>query len=773
MSNIRSSPTRWPSAIFGVVFVWFLAVGETTAQTPAAFPRAGAVVVTVPGDTLALPGPACGFEGPSDLQLSPAGDSLISSSGTFPREWFGLALPGPSGACDAPRKLRVFPAESWPDAPLPERVVVYAESRVAEVAGSDLTGWTLLAVRNGRVRGAAECLGSSTCAVALGSATLRALVREEGQGALVLWPSSVPLEDGAELPVAPDGRGGWLSWRGQALPPARVEFRRPLIEAASVNIASERAWIPLAVPEAVAAVNCRRARCALSGRGIELFAVDPRALSVDVHLTLAERCVRVEDGRETATASQSLALVRCAMQAAADVPLLAGAENHRYFVAVARDCFAADLADLTVETRPPTNAYVKAETTALDSGWRVFELVFERVPESERELSVVLSRRGAATTRLGTVSIPISGGFLPMRLSFELSDLGVIDFIPANQDARVLVAWDDEHWEEDLRVESRRGLYRARRKGRGDLRVRAVEGARGSVALRLAYVPQALTRFLGREERLVRVDTEARFPLRAVNLPLPLVGNGDGQSVVRLFCTHEGEDLEIPPGRTTSISYDERDSCRLVIDRQAIPAEAGEQRLRIAAGAFKEIISVAHHTGAITVSLPAGERKEFDTLAVTVGHEYSGGHYDLSPRHNIGSEATFRVVLGDRIFRISASTALPTGLFRFWGGGDHGSVPLSVGVTSRFAFLYREGTEFPLGIELGVLGTGLSDSPNLSIVAGVGFSIPVLNQDSYLQTSFNIHAWFEYSPTREGPDSDKFGFLFGPSFTVGKFSTTL
>lgn len=100
-------------------------------------------------------------------------------------------------------------------------------------------------------------------------------------------------------------------------------------------------------------------------------------------------------------------------------------------------------------------------------------------------------------------------------------------------------------------------------------------------------------------------------------------------------------------------------------------------------------------------------------------------------------------------------------------------MPLSAGGVARLVWLYSEGRELPIGWELGLLGTGLSNNPNFSIVTGLGFSVPVLNANTTLQTSFNLHAWLEYSPTRTGRGESPFAFLFGPSFAVGKFSTNL
>lgn len=173
------------------------------------------------------------------------------------------------------------------------------------------------------------------------------------------------------------------------------------------------------------------------------------------------------------------------------------------------------------------------------------------------------------------------------------------------------------------------------------------------------------------------------------------------------------------------------------------------------------------------LALPASKVPEFHSLDISVSHEFSGGHYQLSLRQNIGAQARYRVILGDSRLYISASTALPARLFRYGADADEGSVALSAGATVRMVWLGREGEAFPVGLELGILGTGIENDPQLSFVTGLGFGIPVLNARTSLETRFNIHAWLELSPTRTGPGSSPWSFLFGPSFTVGSFGTTL
>ena len=67
--------------------------------------------------------------------------------------------------------------------------------------------------------------------------------------------------------------------------------------------------------------------------------------------------------------------------------------------------------------------------------------------------------------------------------------------------------------------------------------------------------------------------------------------------------------------------------------------------------------------------------------------------------------------------------------------------------------------------------TGIDADPHLSLVGGIGLSVPVLNANTPFEASFNLHAWLEYAPTRVEPGQNPWSFLFGPSFAVGKFST--
>ncbi len=755
--------------------------------TVAAAPGTRLVVdlARAPGSTIVIPGrpasidlaaPICGFAGPDGVVAGTSPSALAFDPLRYQPGWLEVQVAWPdSPDCARARLVRLFVGAGDATAEPPAAVSIQAESRVAEFTAGDVAPFVAVAVRAGEARAVEPCVSGQTCSLVVPDGFIRAWLRREPVG-LLLWPKAVPLAPGEDVPVVLVGHDTYVSWTQRLVSNVDVVFGRPLVQSDTVNVAAERGFLPLVVPEAVAAVRCRRARCALKSDGVEIYAVEPAALAVQVALTLRDGCVRQSaEGRPAETAEVvEVGLARCAMQPAAPVPLIAGVQNHRYFVALSRQCFDAPAETLLVTTQPPTPVYVRSESPGADAAWRLIELVFERVPEGAGQLDLTLARRAPDRTTLGLVRLPVSDGFAPERIRFELPELGPVDFIPTNREAQVELTYGAPCWERDVRLQSRRGYYTVHEGSPRGQTVRAPHGAQGAVALRFAYVPHELAQVLGREESLVQFDSDARYSLRQVNLPLPLNAAGAGATpLVRLLCRTGANELAVPTGKTVRIPFAERDSCRILIDRGAIPVEAGEQRLRVTAGEFQEIVSVVHQPGVIVIALPAGSRNEFDPLAVAVGHEYSGGHYDLSSRHNIGPEVSYRVILGDRRVRISAGTALPTGLFRFGSKGERNAITLSAGVAARLVVLYKEGKEFPIGFEIGVLGTGLSDTPHLSVVSGIGFSIPVLNPNTSLQTSFNIHAWAEYSPTRGGDKEGQWAFIFGPSFSVGKFAVSL
>lgn len=704
----------------------------------------------VVGASFSVEGGACQVEGEGAavvdrrVELSPGGARRLRVLG--------------GAGCD-----RVFVVEVLPSLVLPEATaVVWVDAGLVEVEGVDLRGMRLGVVQGGALVAEAGCSGASSCTLSIEPGARAALARGEAQ--LVRWPGV--LGEAWPLPVIQTVEGPRSIEVLGALP---VGFARqtPVIGVGAVDAAGEGGHIPLDAPELVADVRCQRARCAVDEGGIRLFAIDPSALSVGVRVDLVAGAWKVEGEARVQRESRTLDLVRCGLRAP-EVSLLAGVREHRLPVAMARDCFKGKLSGLMVQSEPPTHVWIRGELPAAEEGWRVVELVFAEVPALATRMTLKVVRRDGQATALGAVEVPVAADYRPAQVRLRAPGLGPIDFVPDNRPVVVEVVPADARWADRLRLVPRSGFYTLPTAET----VQAVEGARGQVPLRFAYRPPAVEEVTSDPAPLAVVETENAWRLRSMNVPLPL-SEGE-RPVVRVECRRDGASFAVRAGQTAAVSFAERSGCRLLIDRDAIPVEAGVQLLRIEGPGIDEVVRVAPRGGVIEIALPTEGRKEFDTLKVSVSHEYGQAHYDFSPRQNLGAGARYRVVLGDSPLRISASTSLPTGLFRFGGAKeDKGAVALSAGAIGRMTLLYKEGRELPFGIEMGLFGTGLSSDPNLSIVAGVGFSVPVLNPDTALQTSFNLHAWFEYSPTRTAPGSSPWAFLFGPSFGVGKFSVNL
>ncbi len=672
------------------------------------------------------------------------------------------------GGCAKARALRMHVGRGSFAAALNPGATVLPESGVVELTAAALDGFAAVVTLDGVVENIARCLGKRTCVLPLDASQLPDWLLDKPRRKLLLWPAGVALTVGGTLPALHDGVA-WVDVNRFAPEAVRYELRRPLLAATRLDGSAERTVLPLAMPEAVASVSCKFARCALSSAGIEVYAVDDASLRVQIKLELRPEANRIIAGRSVGRETFNLEVVRCVIRLPQDAPLLGGVQDHGYAVAVSRDCLPTEIRDLEVRTFPPTRAWIRGETRSQDRAFRVFEIAFDKVPDRIAELELTLRRAEPIGTTLAAARIAVAQDFQPIGVRLEVDDLGQLDFVPRNRVATLHTAYANPRWLRDISIIDRPGFYVVSDNGQ---KITGATAATGSVPLRLAYAPASVRKMLRRDNPIAVFDTIARYPVRTLNVPLPLARpNGvSGRAIVRVSCRHDEEMATVRPGRTTSIAFEDRFGCRLVIDRSQIPAEAGEQRLRVKAPGLDEVITVSKRPDQIELAITVGDREEFAVIHISVAHEYTGAHYDFSPRQSLGAEASWHIVLGDRSFRISVGTALPTGLFRFGSDQTRGAVAFSAGGLARFHWLYKEGREFPIGLDLGVLGTGLSNDPQLSFVTGLGFSVPVLNANTNLQASFNLHAWLEYALTR---DVGRWAFMFGPSFAIGKFSTNL
>jgi len=741
------------------------------------FAAAGAVVVLGPPRSMDLGVRICSVTEAPGVSVGPSGSVLQIDPAVFQPRWLEVAFAKAGGECDKDRGgFRLLPSgrKSWtaPD----EVLTLWFDSGVAELKTPGAAPFQMAAVVGGNVAGAAACAGQKSCSLELGAAFLAELAGGSGRAEIIAWPADIPVKAGERLPAVVGPKGVVRDPGTFALQEREVVFGYPLIEEQRLDATEDRRLLTSRFAGAIDQVACDNAECRVTGKGILIFQIDPAASAVKLGYTLKPHYYRKVGSRLVGAENLSLRLERCSVRAPREVPLLAGADNHRYFVKLPRECTSVDAAQLHVETRPPTRAYVRAEIDAGDPGVRLLEVVFDRVPAGTDRVSLSLFERAGGLSRLGSARIPVASGHAPAQIRFAVDGVGLIDHVPSNVPAALRFGTGDPKWLERFTVEARPGFYGVAHSDSG-WSILGEAGVTGNVPLRFAYRPKEILPFIGSTEDvappLAVFDTESVYAVRSVNIPLSLLsGAAPQKGFFEVICGVPGHEKRIGIGQLARIPYEEREGCRIVFHRQRIPQSAGLQRLRVKAGDFNQIITLSHGSGSLTVAVPVGERKEYARLTVAISHDMLGGHYAEQSRQSLGEEARYRILLSDSWWRISATTAMPTGMFRFGEGAVEGTIPLSAGALGRMTYIQKDGRDFPLGLETGLFGTNLSGQPDFSMVAGLGLSIPVLNPDTSLQASFNIHAWLEYAPTRLSREDSPWAFLFGPSFTVGRLSTT-
>jgi hypothetical protein len=571
------------------------------------------------------------------------------------------------------------------------------------------------------------------------------------------------------------------------------EVSNQILRVDEVSVVKEPVFIPTKLVNLIEDLDCSGAQCLLTRSGIELFSVDPKRSKLKIKLRLKREVTISGSNKNRAIITQKIPLRRCSISTP-KVPVLGGIRQHKILLAIARGCGAGKYRSINVKTWPPTRAHISQELLIEDPSWRYFELMIHETPSQGDQLEVSLLRQRRREVLLGTVNISLKHSFQPKQIRLKIDRLGQADFIPTNQEAKLALAYDDSSWLTLLKPKSFVGFYalthqidnkvkaetkvKAQSKGKNYL-IRADQGASGQVPLLMSYVPKFqghFSLFNQKIRELATFRTETRYTLRRVNTPITLTESSESKAVVEVSCYTPKKRLKITPRKIFLLPFESRHSCRVTIHKDRIPKWAGKQHILVTEDheKFRRVVTASNGVGDIVISIPVKKSKEFDRLEIGVGHNYSSAQYDFAPQQDLGAESRYEIVLGDRSFGVSLSTSLPTGLFRYgFSADDRSSVALSAGGLGRLLWLWREGRPFPVGIDFGMLVTGIDEEPHLSFIGGLGVSVPVLNANTPFEASFNLHAWLEYAPTRTEEGRSPWTLLFGPSFAVGKFSTNL
>jgi len=579
-----------------------------------------------------------------------------------------------------------------------------------------------------------------------------------------------------------DASGRKLGVDNFALMPARITLTRLVPADAAVDLATGQGEIPLVHPEAVASAECGQLTCEMIEGRLIVRGSANLVNSVDVKLRLVPHVFVSRKEQLEAQVLTKLPVMHCPMSFASGLPIR---NNDDAKVILRLDGRCAHDADKFRYMYRDQQLKVEQTLTERDSTFVL--LALGRVGGDNISISAF---RGE------TDSIAVAVAYSPLRsapqvrASLELPRHPNINFIPFNRWATVHVSPAGEHqYFSLLPIE---GIYYVKEQHAAPSLIRAEPHAAGLTVLRFGLRADRVPAGLDTVDLAVVTDPLQRAPGEA-NIAAPIEGNEKHKPLVEVLCGGGAVPLkELRMGVTEYISYDLRDTCRVVFHRDRLSDESGTQKLNFEVDVLKPDGSTrgeAHVAEVVTLRAAkepryawiAGVTDPFDRLRIRVSHVSDENHYIGAAELKTGEPAAqWTAVLGAGRLRLYGTSTIPTGLYRFGDKYHSGVLSLNFGVISRLSVLDKEGKEFPLALETGVLVFGVSNSystidPSINlrqvgVVVGVGFAVPIANRGQVSQASINVHAWLEANVMHNAPD--RIAFVFGPSISIGNVGTS-
>jgi hypothetical protein len=484
-----------------------------------------------------------------------------------------------------------------------------------------------------------------------------------------------------------------------------------------------------------------------------------------------------------------VSILRCPMSVVSG-PALRGVDGARAVVRVEGGCMrdvaalrflvGGRQADLTQTESAKDAAYAVVNLGAVDA-----PSVSITAVRGEGEGTVV------AVARTETRPAPV------IRTVLEIPGFPPIDFIPNNRPAVVLFPQVPGA---ELAVLSIEGVYAAKQEG-STTTVQGDINAVGLVGLRFGYRVPTLPAPLDKIDLALLPDSLQRS-VKEANVPAPFgLSAFTAIPLVEIECNEGPETVKhARPGVTLTLPFSAREACRLVIHRERLSPEYGTQRLSLEIEVDK-LDGTPRPEGHVTqtVILSAGPEPRiawikgvsapYDRVIVRLSHVADEAHYLGASDIITGAPAVqWTILFGTGHVRLYATTAIPTGLYRFGNSTGSGVLSLSVAVITRLTWLDSDGHEGLLGLEGGIMAFGFTNSQTqalteVGVVAGVGLSIPLAGAGSPTQASINLHAWVEQrisepitpvpTPTVPHPEnSSARAVIVGPSLSFGNIGAT-
>lgn len=587
-----------------------------------------------------------------------------------------------------------------------------------------------------------------------------------------------------------DSSGVQLPQSQREIVPERILVDKVFERERTVDVSRGKGRIELRYPEIVASVDCDGGQCELAEQGVVVRAVPAATRRILVRLRLQPRVYFVEKEQLQDTHSKDFQIVRCDMTIVSGPPLR-DVDNVKLLVRLPESC-GTDSERLRWTVN---NADANVEKVAMIDDQIYVLLATTRILENRAVVSASRPQDEGVLAFSSTPSAPL----LAVHTSLLLSGFGEVDFVPKNRPVRVATSTIAGGRWVPLEVP---GAYTVDVDSEG-ARIRGVYMSSGYTALRLGYRVDAVPDEFKNVNFATLTDPIQR-PIREANLPVPLGGSGfRARPVVELACAiDDGVVRRIEPGSTQHIPFAQRDSCRLLIHRNRIPKDSGEQLLEVEVnvtsagdversdGQMSERFLLRHGEDTEVIWI-RGAKQQYDRIRVRVLHVVDEDRYLLGKGNEYRLPVSqWAVITEDAIVKFYATATIPSGLYRFSNDPqDLGTGPLALnfGVLSRLTMLSDDGKESLVGLEAGVMSMGLASEKDrqLAIVSGLGIGVPLGNINQPTQASLNIHAWIAYSiGRREGQllnadgsqtniDLNHWAFVFGPSITIGSLAAFL
>lgn len=680
-----------------------------------------------------------------------------------------------AGCRESTTVLRLLATGPWPSIDA-NSVVFSADQNALEARGRRLRG-VGIAWRSDTASGIDICSApkldpnNERCQWAVG----RGLSADPNAGALQWVPAGGRV--GADVVVF-DSDGNRADPSVFVLSPARVIVSSLLPPDASIDLSTGRGEVPLLHPEVIDTADCDPVRCEVKGGKLLVRGISTNVNSIDVRFTLQPKVGLGRKEANDAKFTAHLAVLHCPMSVVSGPPLRS-IDGSRIVVRIEPRC-ARDLPSLSFEINDDAAPVIASETDTtgtyvlLDAG-RIEQRSIEVTARHAQADDDVI-----AITHADTITAPL------VRSSLEIPGHKNLDFIPNNRAARVHTAAVPAPGR--LVVAPIEGIYHL--KPGSDDAIIGDPDASGLISLRFAYRVPSLPGTLGLAD-LAYLSDPLQRGVREANLPAPVAASAFGpKPLVELICGPTINGTRVFPGQTAHLPFSLRDDCRIIFHRERLSTEYGTQKLILTieilnADGLPRTPSIQH-----TLTLRRGDHPiyawihgvagQFDRVSVRLTHAADEAHYIGAVEIDTGAPALkWTAVFGRGHARLYATSAIPTGLYRFGDTNHSGVLSLNFGIVSRLTWLDSEGREGFLGLEVGVMAFGLSKDvgPNgapltqIGIVTGLGIAVPVANRSSPTQASINLHGWLEQNVT--GSNDGRFAFIFGPSISIGNVGANL